>query len=53
MDFEQILIIVVLCLCLAGSFRVNEARVISNEGDLGLERQLRLINKPSVKSIQV
>ncbi|KAL0007402.1 hypothetical protein SO802_008904, partial [Lithocarpus litseifolius] len=34
------------------SFRVNEARVISNEGDLGLERQLRLINKPPVKSIQ-
>ncbi|KAF3961171.1 hypothetical protein CMV_014185 [Castanea mollissima] len=52
MDFGQILITVVLCLFLAGSFRVNEARVISNEGDLGLERQLRLINKPPVKSIQ-
>ena len=43
----------ILCLCLASSYRVNGTRIISKEEDLELERQLKLINKPPIKSIQV
>ena len=51
MEFEKIIPIVVLCLYFAS--RVSEARILSDEEDLELERQLKLINKPPVKSIQV
>ena len=51
MEFEKIIPIVVLCLYFAS--RVSEARILSDEEDLELERQLKLINKPPVKSFQV
>ena len=51
MEFEKIIPTVVLCLYFAS--RVSEARILSDEEDLELERQLKLINKPPVKSIQV
>ena len=47
------ILIMILCLCLASSYRVNGTRIISKEEDLELERQLKLINKPPIKSIQV
>ncbi|KAK4592412.1 hypothetical protein RGQ29_016808 [Quercus rubra] len=52
MDFERMILIVVLCLCLASSYQVNGTRIASKEEELELERQLKLINKPPVKSIQ-
>ena len=53
MDFERMILIVVLCLCLTSIYQVNGTRIISKEEELELERQLKLINKPPVKSIQV
>ena len=47
------ILIVVLCLCLASSYQVNGTRIASKEEELELERQLKLINKPPIKSIQV
>ncbi|XP_075645661.1 protein neprosin-like [Castanea sativa] len=52
MDFERMILIVVLCLCLTSIYQVNGTRIISKEEELELERQLKLINKPPVKSIQ-
>ncbi|XP_065637993.1 protein neprosin-like [Quercus suber] len=46
------ILIVVLCLCLTSIYQVNGTRIISKEEELELERQLKLINKPPIKSIQ-
>ena len=53
MDFERMILIVVLCLCLTSIYQVNGIRIVSKEEELELDRQLKLINKPPVKSIQV
>ena len=53
LDFERMILIVVLCLCLTSIYQVNGTRIISKEEELELERQLKLINKPPIKSIQV
>jgi len=53
MDFEKTILIVVLYLFLASSNRVSGARILTHEEDSLLEIQLKLINKPPVKSIQV
>ncbi|XP_065625488.1 protein neprosin [Quercus suber] len=52
MDFEKTILIVVLYLFLASSYRVSGARILTHEEDSLLEIQLKLINKPPVKSIQ-
>ena len=51
LDFERMILIVVLCLCLTSIYQVNGTRIISKEEELELERQLKLINKPSIESI--
>ena len=47
------ILIVVLYLCLISIYQVNGTQIISKEEELDLERQLELISKPPVKSIQV
>ena len=53
MDFERMILIVVFCLGLTSIYQVNGTRIISKEEELELESELKLINKPPVKSIQV
>ena len=55
MDFEKKKesILVVLCLCLTSCYQVNGTLIIYKEEDLELGRQLKLINKLPLKSIQV